>query len=371
MYSMSLRLSSISCAILLTLPMWAAPLPEALTHALRQREQFFINRTLTYRLKTDKKIIAPPRQFHSETLLSITRFPTSLHIRTRPAYGTSTSTSDIVNLEQMQWSAEFHLIEGVSVEVEPDFYVSESNRSLNVRGTIAHVNRASVSEYGAPSSNEACLAATWLAGVFAVGLNVANLPDIRWEKIEDRPDRWVLHGKAKDYRSIALNPHIDWRQLPVPEVRLRIELRKPDALPLLAVAESTEGRDRGRTTLRILAQKRVETLTVPAQIELLRESAVGSERAIYTLLKIARASEKSRLNLPTGTLVVDERLGNPVNYRWQGRLPTEEELKQLAYQQGNLIPPETPRRRFSPLLFAPAIIFFALAAYLYFKNRRR
>ncbi len=62
---------------------------------------------------------------------------------------------------------------------------------------------------------------------------------------------------------------------------------------------------------------------------------------------------------------------NVVSYIWQGRLPTEEELKQLAYQQGNLIPPDAPRRRFSPLLFAPAVIFFALAAYLYFKNRRR
>ncbi|MDM7460275.1 MAG: hypothetical protein P3X24_001295 [bacterium] len=72
-----------------------------------------------------------------------------------------------------------------------------------------------------------------------------------------------------------------------------------------------------------------------------------------------------------GTTVADELIGSFINFRGQGRLPTEEELKQLAYQQGSLIPPETPRRRFSPLLFVPAIVFFALAAYLYFKNRRR
>ncbi|GBC94191.1 hypothetical protein HRbin15_02699 [bacterium HR15] len=60
-----------------------------------------------------------------------------------------------------------------------------------------------------------------------------------------------------------------------------------------------------------------------------------------------------------------------VNYRYTGRFLTVEELKRLAYQQGNLVPPETPRRRYSLWLFAPAILFFLAAAYLYFKNRRQ
>lgn len=62
---------------------------------------------------------------------------------------------------------------------------------------------------------------------------------------------------------------------------------------------------------------------------------------------------------------------NAVNYSWEGKLIPDEKIRYLAYQQGNLVPPDTPRRRFSPLLFAPAIVFFALAAYFYFRNRRR
>lgn len=62
---------------------------------------------------------------------------------------------------------------------------------------------------------------------------------------------------------------------------------------------------------------------------------------------------------------------NAVNYLWEGKLIPDEKIQYLAYQQGNLIPPDAPRRRFSPLLFAPAIVFFALAAYFYFRNRRR
>ncbi|MDM7460252.1 MAG: hypothetical protein P3X24_001160, partial [bacterium] len=60
-----------------------------------------------------------------------------------------------------------------------------------------------------------------------------------------------------------------------------------------------------------------------------------------------------------------------VQYRWKETLPDTKALEQLSYQQGNLIPPETPRRRFSPLLFVPAVIFFALAGYLYLRSRRR
>ena len=99
-------------------------------------------------------------------------------------------------------------------------------------------------------------------------------------------------------------------------------------------------------------------------------------------LHLKRVDEKAHPpSIPTGIHVNDyrlmpyEKINTPsdsyVHYLWTGRLPTEEELKQMAYQQGNLIPPAAPRRRFSPLLFAPAIVFFALAAYFYFRNRRR
>jgi len=110
---------------------------------------------------------------------------------------------------------------------------------------------------------------------------------------------------------------------------------------------------------------------------------VVNHQARFELISIETSSTETVPLFSLGETVMDYRLcdlvidapqrsrENIVSYIWQGRLPTEEELKQLAYQQGNLIPPDMPRRRFSLLLFVPAIIFFALAAYLYFRNRRR
>lgn len=372
---MSLRYLLLTLAFLEAFSAWAGSLPEELVRALKQREQFFINRTVVFRLQTDKRInLTPPRQTYSETLLSITRRPTSLHIKSRPAQGEtlrSGSVSIAINLEQMQWSAEFHLIDGAVVEVEPDFYVNRDGQSPVLSGTIAHVNRASVNEYGIPSRNDLCLATTWIAGIFTAGLNVTKIPDVRWEKVENHPDRWVLVGKTKNYRLIAMNPQIPWRQMPVPEVQLRVELRKPDTLPLLVSEKPLGDWGGGYSVFRTVSHRKVGALAVPSKIEFQRQSRAGMEKSIYTLLQVVNANEVDKLDLPIGTLMVDDRLGTTVNYRWQGRLPSEEELKKLAYQQGNLIPPDMPRRRFSLLLFVPAIIFFALAAYLYFRNRRR
>jgi hypothetical protein len=364
----------IAVATLILLPACAAPLPAALAHALQRREQFFVNRTVTFRLQTEKNIVAPQRQIHPEMLLSVTRHPTSIHIKSRPTQGDtvrSDAASAVINLEQMYWDTEVYLLEDAIVESEPDFYVKQGEQSPTVLGTIAYVNRPLVNEYGVPSGNEACLATTGIAGVFTIGLSVARIPEARWEKVEDRPDRWILRGKTKDYRLMALNRHIDWRQHPAPEVSLYIELRKPDALPLLAVVESAAGRDKGRSTFRTNAYKQVDTLTVPARIEFEHESMVGTQKVTYTLLRVERASGQNQLKLPIGTLMVDERIGISVNYRWQGRLPTEEELKQMANQQGNLLPSGTPRRRYTLWLFIPALVFFALAAYFYFKGKRR
>lgn len=114
------------------------------------------------------------------------------------------------------------------------------------------------------------------------------------------------------------------------------------------------------------------------QVEITRERPLMRGTVHFKLVRKARQVEPP--NLETNLLVEDYRLasyedvlsGNTsaVNYRWTGHLPSEEELQQLAYQQGNLVPPETPRRRYSLWLFVPAALFFLAAAYLYFKNRR-
>jgi hypothetical protein len=90
------------------------------------------------------------------------------------------------------------------------------------------------------------------------------------------------------------------------------------------------------------------------------------------------------MNLAVGTSVLDVRLkpydkllqssdpmDEAVQYLWKGRLLSKDELKQLAYQQGHLLPPETPRQRYSLWLFLPSVLFFIAAAYLYWRQRRR
>jgi hypothetical protein len=90
------------------------------------------------------------------------------------------------------------------------------------------------------------------------------------------------------------------------------------------------------------------------------------------------------MNLAVGTSVLDVRLkpydkllqspdpmDEAVQYLWKGRLLSKDELKQLAYQQGHLLPPETPRQRYSLWLFLPPVLFFIAAAYLYWRQRRR
>lgn len=111
----------------------------------------------------------------------------------------------------------------------------------------------------------------------------------------------------------------------------------------------------------------------------------------FRLRRIESLSERDmEIALPIGTVVSDFRKiskdwepqdysthfsqGNwdgVVRYIWQGTLPSDAELERLAYQQGNLLPSDTPRRRYTLWLFIPALVFFALAAYFYFKRKRR
>ncbi len=60
-----------------------------------------------------------------------------------------------------------------------------------------------------------------------------------------------------------------------------------------------------------------------------------------------------------------------VTYIWEGRLPSIEELQDKALEQGRLLPKDSPQRRYSLVLFVPALLFFAGALYLYWRQKRR
>ena len=93
-------------------------------------------------------------------------------------------------------------------------------------------------------------------------------------------------------------------------------------------------------------------------------------------------SEYSEQLIKTGTDVIDYRLRDQVldtprqtnegivSYKYTGRFPTKDELRELAYQQGSLLPPETPQRRYSFWMFLPATALFGLALLFYLKRRR-
>jgi len=112
---------------------------------------------------------------------------------------------------------------------------------------------------------------------------------------------------------------------------------------------------------------------------------------LFELENIKTCSEEDMsIDLPLGCMVSDFRLiskhwnhkdyqeffrsgsrwDEVVRYRWQGILPDPQQLEKLAYQQGNLLPPETPQRRYSFWMFLPAIILFGLALLFYLRRRR-
>lgn len=198
-------------------------------------------------------------------------------------------------------------------------------------------------------------------------------------KITLRGQTWELEGEGGVLRSKIIS-HIDSSNK---------SLKK-----IINILESHKGYQK-KAEYHFVEMNRTNNVDFPVHIRYRKvETSPEQKRKVIVDFKLRRVdslSEKDlEITLPLGTQVHDFRQlsrdweaqdysnhfsqgdwSRVVRYRWQGVLPDVKTLKQLAYQQGNLIPPDTPRRRFSLLLFAPAIIFFALAAYLYFRNRRR
>jgi hypothetical protein len=139
---------------------------------------------------------------------------------------------------------------------------------------------------------------------------------------------------------------------------------------------------------RVRQWKQVAGYWMPSLIEYERKDRMVSEQAHIELVAVSPtppdAVENLSEYLTRGVQVTDFRLAggindspmhlreqNVVSYRFDQHLPSVEELQQLAYQQGNLVPPEVSRRRYSLWLFVPAMLFFLAAAYLYLRGKRK
>lgn len=134
----------------------------------------------------------------------------------------------------------------------------------------------------------------------------------------------------------------------------------------------------------------IDKIPIPLRIryesKVVHDGSVTQTKAHIRLVKHQKTQNLS-IDIPFGAQTNDLRLsdkdwyqtylwseGQPkesVIYPWSGRLPSLEELKRLAYAQGNLLPPEAPRRRYSLVLFVPAVVLFLLAGYLYWKQRKK
>jgi hypothetical protein len=355
---------------------WADPIPSQLAKALQQRERFYFNRRVVYRVQDHTTIFKPQHREHrQDRLLEVQRTQNILQVTTRPFTGQSIRTEQGTT-DQFDPSfggsttCYFSLDDRLQVTNQTDTILSTADRSLE---------RATVSSNITPFSPETlyrhidfggfCNEGLGMRGVFTIGLDASKLYQVRWQQVEERADRWVLVAKAKATQIYPTSNPND------PDVTLRVELRKPDALPLQLEMLKPFRRPNmwWRHTFRTLQFRRIDGLDIPTLIEHKYEVADNSHitRSLYTFLRLERLKQPLRVQVPKNAVVMDERLGNTLNYHWTGRLMSEEELKRLGYQQGNLIPPETPRRRYSPWLFLPAVLCFLAAGYLYLRQRRK
>ena len=367
-----LRMSIAMAVVSLVASVWAGSLPQELVRALKQREQFYYNRRIVFHIEEKGQVHNRLRQ--ARYALEILRAPSAILVRQQPLNGVEMSTEQSNSIQfdlQNGWTSACYIDEKVITATEPSLAFSSTTQSIERATMTANLRRGGKNQlYGGELQwDSRCQKVCGMYGVFTLGLDVSKLYHARWERVEERSDRWVLRGKARA-REFELLPSDDY-----PDIVLRAELRRPDALPLRLEVIVPFRRPNMwlRHVFHTARTKRVDKFEVPDVIEYRLDDAEkrSNLRVVYDQVLFDPLQESIQLDLPQGTTVADERLGRLLNYKWTGRLPTEEELKQLAYQQGNLIPPETPHRRFSPLLFVPAILFFALAAYLYFKNRRR
>jgi len=202
--------------------------------------------------------------------------------------------------------------------------------------------------------------------------------DVRWRIAQEDEKSWVLLG---EYQAPAGQ-----------RGTVRVVLLKPEAqLQSVEMVETLRHAGQERVMIRkqwvVKAWQTFKGLKLPQRIETEVRKSYATIKSVVQLLQVRPLPRPLSLDFPLGTNVSDYRLleykdfmkainlsdvkDKVVRYDWTGRLYSPEELRQLAYQQGNLVPPSSPRRRYTPWLLLPAVLLFLAAGYLYFRNRRK
>lgn len=369
-----MRIYTTAWGVLMSLSGAWADLPLKLKQTLQMREHVYHNQRLVFHAEVRYEYYKPKHPTKTyQYLLEVLRTPEAIKAIKSIIRPDNKGSA----IAQMQGDAladrsSCYMMSNLRVLVEPNVVIEEPKKSKRVVGYTAFVSNYR-NPYVGSDPNFACHDIRESRGIFTVGLDISKLYRAKWGRIEEYSDRWILYGKS-DPRN--LDPSIP-KEVAFPEIELTAVLRKPDALVErleVRVHLPTNGSTKRwyTDTYEVIHTKQVGKIKIPSVIIYNHRTSNNSIRIVkkYTLLNVEALKVPVKLEVPEGGRVVDERVNN-TNYQWQGRLLSEEEVKRLALQQGRLVPEETPHRRYSPVLFLPAILFFAGAFYLYWRQRRK
>jgi len=354
---------------------WASELPKELVHTLQKVQNSYLNKRYVYKVKKDVKPAQGngyQAEFRMEVVITtdallISRMPeteSAVNMETKYGGRVSIDTRSLINSETC------YISKDVIANLTSDFQFQPNiNRTTNAE-LLVYINegadwRSSPVDF---FDSSPCGVASGFSAPLFLGVPLTNSSVIRWASAERVGQQWILNGyiKASDY-----DPSVG-SDYPNVSVRARVDGHTGliMSLELLRPLRS-EGKWQRRTA-QVVAKKYIRNAFFPSRIAFQWDSSSKSYLATetYELLAVEPITQISMPEIPLGTQVIDSRLGHPVRYSWTGRLPSKDELKQLAYQQGSLLPPETPQRRYSFWMFLPAIVLFGLALLFYLKRRR-
>jgi len=201
--------------------------------------------------------------------------------------------------------------------------------------------------------------------------NPLKVAGTRWEKVKFDSGRWSLKGGyPARFAEGVIQIELDAKGTPL---YIKATEQRGDQVILdmeWQCLEFTEVNGH-KVPLRTLRRWKRPSLRVEETSEILLLQNLPMDKDIEMNLAVGTSVLDVRLKPYDKLLQSPDPMDEAVKYLWKGRLLSKDELKQLAYQQGHLLPPETPRQRYSLWLFLPSVLFFIAAAYLYWRQKRR
>ncbi|MGQ9658296.1 MAG: hypothetical protein ACUVV1_10420, partial [Fimbriimonadales bacterium] len=139
-------------------------------------------------------------------------------------------------------------------------------------------------------------------------------------------------------------------------------------------------------THRVLKTQQVAGYPIPAEVEVQEDLTSSRGRIVARLLKASPTVAAPKFAYNRGAYLEDLRL-IPMEdclepgrsrfshlataYLWEGSLWSKDYLRTVVSSGSSVLPPESGRRRYSLVMFAPALLFLLLAAYLFWRGKKK